>query len=52
LKGESFKITMPTVKKVSFDSKAFSADYPDLFEKYKIKESSYRSFIVSEIRRE
>jgi putative phage-type endonuclease len=52
LKGELFKVNMPTVKKISFDSKAFSKDYPDLFEKYKTKETSYRSFIVSEIRRE
>jgi putative phage-type endonuclease len=52
LKGELFKISMPTVKKISFDSKAFSSDYPDLFAKYKTKESSYRSFTVSEIRRE
>jgi predicted phage-related endonuclease len=52
LKGESFKINMPTIKKISFDSKTFANDYPELFEKYKTKETSYRSFIVSEIRRE
>jgi putative phage-type endonuclease len=52
LKGESFKINMPTIKRISFDSKTFANDYPELFEKYKTKETSYRSFIVSEIRRE
>lgn len=52
LKGENFKVSMPTVKKVSFDSKAFAVDYPDLYEKYKTKETSYRNFSVSEIRRE
>lgn len=52
LKGDKLKISIPTVKKISFDSKAFANDYPDLFEKYKTKETSYRSFTVSEIRRE
>lgn len=51
LKSDTVKISMPTVKKVSFDSKAFAADHPTLFEQYKNKESSYRNFTVT-IRRE
>lgn len=51
LESEAVKISMPTVKKVSFDSKAFSADYPELYEQYKTKETNYRNFTVK-IRRE
>lgn len=52
LKNDIIKVTMPTIRKISFDSKAFAIDYPDLYEKYKNKESSYRSFIVTTLRRE
>jgi putative phage-type endonuclease len=52
LKGEFLKVSMPTVKKVSFDSKAFAADHPTLYEQYKNKETSYRNFTVTKIRRE
>jgi predicted phage-related endonuclease len=38
---------MPTIKKVSFNTKQFELDHPDLYEKYKNKETSYRSFIVT-----
>jgi putative phage-type endonuclease len=51
LKSDSVKISIPTVRKVSFDSKTFAADHPSLYEQYKNKESSYRSFTVT-IRRE
>lgn len=47
LKNELMKISMPTINKVTFDSKKFAADHPDLYEQYKTKESSYRSFTVS-----
>jgi putative phage-type endonuclease len=43
-KNEKVKITMPTIKKTLFDSKTFAADHPELYEKYKTKESSYRGF--------
>lgn len=46
LKSDSIFINMPTIKKVSFDTKQFELDHPELYEKYKNKESSYRSFIV------
>lgn len=52
LKSEVIKISMPTINKVSFDSKQFAADHPDLYEKYKNKETSYRNFTVSLLRRE
>lgn len=51
LKSDNVKVSMPTVKKVTFDSKAFAADHPSLYEEYKTKESSYRNFTVT-IRRE
>lgn len=52
LKNDLIKISMPTIKKTSFDSKRFASDHPDLYEEYKTKVSSYRSFTVSTIRRE
>lgn len=52
LTGENLRISIPTVKKVTFDSKAFANDYPDLYQQYKTKESSYRSFSVKLQRRE
>ena len=51
LESSTVRISIPTVKKISFDSKAFANDHPDLYEQYKTKESSYRNFIVK-IRRE
>jgi putative phage-type endonuclease len=50
LKGEKIKINLPTIKKISFDSKRFALDYPELYEQYKTKESSYRSFTISPIK--
>jgi putative phage-type endonuclease len=50
LEGPMFRISMPTIRKVSFDSKTFSKDYPDLYEKYKTKETTYRSFNISDNR--
>jgi putative phage-type endonuclease len=44
--GDKVKISMPTIKKVAFDSKKFALDHPDLYEKYKTKESIYRNFLV------
>jgi putative phage-type endonuclease len=52
LRNDLIKISMPTIRKVSFDSKKFAEDYPDLYQEYKTKVSSYRSFTVSTIRRE
>lgn len=51
LESETIKISMPTIRKVSFDSKAFAKDHPDLYEQYKTKETNYRNFLVK-IRRE
>lgn len=45
--GERIKVSMPTIKKVIFDSKSFAVDHPELYEKYKTKESSYRGFTTS-----
>jgi putative phage-type endonuclease len=47
LKSSAIKINMPTIKKVSFNTKQFELDHPDLYEKYKNKETNYRSFIVT-----
>lgn len=47
LKGESVKISMPTITKTLFDSKRFAEEHPDLHSQYKTKVSSYRSFTVS-----
>ena len=47
LKSDMIKINMPTIKKVSFNTKQFELDHPDLYEKYKNKETNYRSFIVT-----
>ena len=52
LKSEYVKISMPTVKKVTFNSKQFAADYPELYEKYKNQETSYRSFSVKFMKEE
>lgn len=46
LKSDNIRVNMPTIKKVSFNAKEFEKDHPELYEKYKNKESSYRSFIV------
>jgi putative phage-type endonuclease len=46
LRGETFRVSMPTIKKVMFDSKSFAADYPELYSQYKTKESSYRGFTI------
>jgi putative phage-type endonuclease len=45
--GEKLKISLPTVKKVIFDSKGFQTAYPDLYEQFKTKESIYRSMTIS-----
>lgn len=50
LKGESIKISMPTINKVMFDSKLFAEEYPDLYNQYKTKASSYRGFTVSVVK--
>lgn len=47
LRGHRLKISMPTIHKVLFDSKAFKESHPDLYEQFKTKESSYRNFDVS-----
>lgn len=47
LRGNLVKIHMPTIRKTLFDSKLFALEYPDLYVKYKIKESTYRNFDVS-----
>jgi putative phage-type endonuclease len=49
LKGELIKISMPTIKKVLFDSKKFQEEHPDLYAQYKTKESSYRGFTISNL---
>jgi putative phage-type endonuclease len=46
LKSSAAIVNMPTIKKVSFNTKQFEKDYPELYEKYKNKETSYRSFLV------
>lgn len=50
LKGVSFKISMPTINKVTFDSKLFAEEHPDLYAQYKTKVSSYRGFTVSVVK--
>lgn len=47
LLGNQVKISMPTINKTIFDSKLFSQEYPDLYNQYKTKTSSYRGFTVS-----
>jgi putative phage-type endonuclease len=47
MKGETIRVSLPTVSKILFDSKRFAAEHPDLYESYKTKESSYRNFTVS-----
>jgi putative phage-type endonuclease len=47
LKSSEIKINMPTIKKVSFNTKQFEKDHPDLYEEYQNKETIYRSFIVT-----
>ena len=46
LRGSSVRISMPTINKILFDSKTFSLENPDLYVKYKTKQSSYRGFDV------
>ena len=46
LSNEYVRVTMPTIKKVSFDQNKFAQDFPDLYEEYKNKETVYRSFSV------
>ena len=46
LKSDDIRVNMPTIKKVSFDAKQFEKDHPELYQKYKNKESAYRSFLV------
>lgn len=41
------RVSMPSIKKVNFDQKRFAEDYPELYEKYKNKESVYRNFKVT-----
>lgn len=48
-KGQNVKISMPTIKKTSFDSKKFALDHPEVYKHFKTKESSYRSFLVKKI---
>jgi putative phage-type endonuclease len=52
LRSDFVRVNMPTVNKISFDSKKFAADHPELYEEYKTKKSSYRSFTVNLNRRE
>ena len=47
LRGNLVRIKMPTIRKTLFDSKLFSSEHPDLYVKYKIKESVYRGFDVT-----
>lgn len=47
LRNDRIKISMPTVKKTNFNSKEFAADHPELYEKYKTLEISYRGFTVN-----
>ena len=46
LKSDDIRVNMPTIKKVSFDAKQFEKDHPELYQKYKNKETTYRSFLV------
>jgi predicted phage-related endonuclease len=48
-KGQKVRISMPTIKKIAFDSKKFALDHPELYEKYKTKESKYRGFLVKNL---
>lgn len=52
LKSEQIKISMPTINKISFNSKQFALDYPELYQEYKNKKTTYRNFTVSLLRRE
>jgi putative phage-type endonuclease len=47
LQGNSVRIKMGTITRVSFDSKMFALEYPELYAKYKTKVSSYRGFDVT-----
>lgn len=47
LKGNTIKISLPTINKTIFDSKKFAEDHPDLYEQYKNKQSTYRGFTIS-----
>lgn len=46
LRGTQILINMPTVNKILFDSKKFSSEHPELYNNYKNKPSSYRSFDI------
>jgi putative phage-type endonuclease len=46
LRGVHVKVAMPTISKVLFDQKRFSQEMPEIYEKYKTKQSSYRGFTV------
>ncbi len=50
LRGNRLKISMPTISKTTFDSKLFAQEYPELYEQYKTKTSSYRGFTISLIK--
>ena len=47
LRGNLVRIHMPTIKKTLFDTKLFTSEHPELYTKYKTKESTYRGFDVS-----
>jgi predicted phage-related endonuclease len=47
LQGNSVRIKMGTITRVSFDSKMFALEYPELYTQYKTKVSSYRGFDVT-----
>lgn len=47
LRGNLVRIKMNTINRVSFDSKIFAQEYPDLYAQYKTKVSSYRGFDVT-----
>lgn len=47
LKGQTVKVSIPTIRKVIFDQKRFAEEHPELYEDYKTKESSYRGFNAS-----
>lgn len=51
LKGEKIRVSLPTVKKIGFDSKRFALEHPELYEEYKTKETSYRGFTVASMKK-
>jgi len=46
LRGVRFKVSLPTITKILFDSKKFAQVMPETYVQYKTKESSYRGFTV------